>query len=269
MPEAPTLEDAILFTVTFLRGGSSASDGYASYGYELYVPNVVRNYYRETHNREISEGSSEERLIARPFLDAAWELCRRGVLRSGVKTLNLQSTHDGSAGSGFSVTAFGRVWLDEPAHDTFVPTEPERFAQLLEPYKRKFGLGFHERAQQAIRCYGAHAYFACCAMCGAAAESMMLAAATAKFGETEVAKIYAGATGRSKIENALTGQVEDRLRRELQSCTNLLKYWRDSSAHGLALNIGDNEAFTSIALLLRLAVSVDQNWVQLATTSGG
>ncbi len=257
---SPSIQDALLYIVQCLRTGRSANDGYATYGYELYVPNVVRNFYREHTRLDLPEGSREQLSLAPAFLDAAWELCRRGILRPGVKNLTLQATGDGSAGSGFSVTEFGRAWLQEKEHDTFVPTEPERFGKILAPYKEKYGAGFHERAQQAVRCYGAHAYLACCAMCGAAAESIMLAAATARAGQDEVAKLSRAANGRSKIENVVVGHVDDRIRRELQSFTSLLKYWRDLSAHGHASNIDDNEAFTSMALLLRLAASVSDNW---------
>jgi len=92
------------------------------------------------------------------FADAAWELCRRGILRPGVREHQAQAVDEG----GFSITKFGVEWLKERQEDTFVPTEPERFAELLAPYRDRFGLGFHERAQQAVRCYGAHAYLACC-----------------------------------------------------------------------------------------------------------
>ncbi len=30
------------------------------------------------------------------------------------------------------ISPFGRQWLAEPERDTFVPTEPEKFAQMLE-----------------------------------------------------------------------------------------------------------------------------------------
>jgi len=63
-----------------------------------------------------------------------------------------QSAEPGSAGSGYSVTPFGTQWLSESNADLFVPTEPERFGGLLDPFKNRFGPAFHERAQEAIRC---------------------------------------------------------------------------------------------------------------------
>ncbi len=104
-----------------------------------------------------------------------WRLFKQ-PLRPGVYEHQAQAIPEG----GFSVTKFGETWLEENQEDTFVPTEPERFAELLAPYRSRFGAGFHERAQQAVRCYGAHAYLACCTMCGAAAESIILATAMIK-----------------------------------------------------------------------------------------
>ena len=134
-----------------------------------------------------------------------------------------------------------------------VPTEPGRFAEILEEFRDKFGPGFYERAQEAIRCYGAHAYLACCAMCGGASESILLATAIAKRNELEVLKTYASANGRSRVENMVLGQANGYLKREYQGYSNLIKYWRDESAHGTISGINDNEAYTSLALLLRFA----------------
>ena len=263
-----TLEDALAFVVERLRDdvrNRAASLG--DYGYEFYVPNAMRDYYRRVVKRDLQRGREED-AVAPPFLNAAWELCRRGVLRPGVMSLNAQSTLEGSAGCGYCVTPFGRTWLGEPGN-IFVPTEPERFAQLLEPYRERFGPGFHERAQQAMRCYDAHAYLACCAMCGAAAESVLLATACEKIGVEKATKLYLSGSGRSRLDKLLLGQVEERLRRDIQASSGLLNYWRDSSAHGRALDIADNEAFSSLAILLRLASLVTENWSALTVGSAG
>ena len=160
--QAPTTEDALKYIVEYLRNPPQSS--YAKYGYGVYLPNIVRAFAPQ-----LSEGSPQQAALSRPFLDAAWELCRRGIIRPGVTEFHKQATQDGSAGSGFSVTPFGRQWIDEDA-DTYVPTEPERAGALLAQYAQRFGEGFQQRSQEAVRCYGAHAYLACCAMCGAAAE---------------------------------------------------------------------------------------------------
>ena len=174
-------EEAVKYLVSALRKQRPHNTGYSDYGYDLFVPHVIREYVTtEEGLREHVDGGKQHRRMTELsplFLAAAWELCRRGIIRPGVKVLGAQSTDEGAAGNGFSVTPFGRKWLEEADKDTFVPSEPERFGQLLAPFRDRFGPGFNERAQQAVRCYGAHAYLACCAMCGAAAESILLALA--------------------------------------------------------------------------------------------
>ncbi|HPG39973.1 MAG TPA: hypothetical protein PLP19_11090 [bacterium] len=253
------IEDAINHIIVCLR--SENSKKYQQYGYELYIPKIIGDYLGENswdHQR------SRVRELSPDFYAAAWELCRRGIIRPGIKEFDAQATDDGSSGNGYSITPFGKKWLEETNQDTFVPTEPDRFAKMLEPYKDRFGPGFYERAQEAIRCYGAHAYLACCAMCGAATESILLATAIAKTGdEKQVLKIYSSSLGRSRVENMIIGQVKSYLKEKFNALNELLKYWRDEAAHGKPTNISDNEAYTSIALLLRFAMSVNDNWDEL------
>lgn len=104
-------------------------------------------------------------------------------------------------------------------------------------------------------------------MCGAAAESILLATAIAKTGdEQKVLAAYSTAKGRASVENMVIGQATDNLKREFQGLTSLLKYWRDAAAHGQASTISDNEAYTSLALLLRYGTFVSEKWQELTTT---
>jgi hypothetical protein len=254
------VEDANNFIINFLR--YPQNEGYSIYGYDIYLPNVLKAYLsnieKDKDNRELSRQISPE------FYAAAWELCRRGILRPGVKIMGAQST---GFEDGYSITPFGKQWLDESNLDDHVPTEPGRFAEMLKPFENRFGSPFYERSQEAIRCYGAHAYLACCVMCGAAAESILLATAIAKSGdEVRILADYNRASGRSSLEKFLLGKVRDRLREEFQGYLTLLKYWRDQAGHGAASNIKDNEAYTSLALLLRFSLYVDQWWDELIAT---
>lgn len=254
-------EDAEKLIIRYIRQPSGES--YARYGYDVYLPNVMRQVVGNNQPGE----DQRIRQMSPTFYDAAWELCRRGILRPGVRAHGLQSTDDGSAGNGYSITPFGRQWAEEAENDDFVPTEPQRFGQMLKPFAVRFGPAFAERAQEAIRCYGAHAYLACCAMCGAAAEAVLLSAAIAKNGEEATLSAYAGASGRSRVQSALLGQANAFLRQEFNNLSVLLKYWRDSAAHGGAVSIKDNEAYTSLALLLRLAQFVDAEWESLTVSA--
>jgi len=256
-------EDALLYIIKFVREKLPSS--YSSYGYDIYLPNIIKSYIKSTFpNIDRSGEYEKERELSPIFFNAAWDLCRRGIIRPGVKISGEQSTSDGSAGNGYSITTFGLQWVQESEKDSFVPTEPGRFAKMLHPFKDRFGPGFYARAQEAIRCYGAHAYLACCAMCGAAVESILLATAIKKEGdENKVLNTYRAASGRTRVENIVIGKVREQLKREFLGLSGLLKYWRDEASHGLATSISDNEAYTSLAMLLRYATTVNNCWEEL------
>ena len=102
-------------------------------------------------------------------------------------------------------------------------------------------------------------------MCGAAAESILLATAIAKAdgNEEQVLRTYGSAQGRSRVENLVIGRASDRIKREFLGLVGLLKYWRDEAAHGQSSQISDNEAYTSLVMLLRYSMFIDQNWTEL------
>lgn len=256
-------EDALLTILQWIRARSPSQ--YPNYGYDIYLPNVIRwHLSKERPNVQPQEEHDALRNLYPLFVDAAWELCRRGIIRPGVKEHGAQTTDDGAGGSGYSITAFGRQWLAEEDEDVFVPTESGRFAEMMKPFRSRFGAGFYDRSQEAIRCYGAHAYLACCTMCGAAAESILLATAISKTNdENLVLKAYTTANGRKRVETMVIGQATEHIKREFQALTDLLKYWRDEAAHGKASQISDNEAYTSLAMLLRYAMFVNENWDDL------
>lgn len=245
-------EDAMDLLIRSLRNRQNMSQ----YGYEIYLPTLVRMHLTQQgiNQSEIDRKSYD---LISDFYAPAWDLCRRGILRPGISRYGAQGTADGSSGNGYSITPFGRQWLAEVNHDYIVPTEPERFGEMLARYRERFGPGFQERGQEAIRCYGAHAYLACCAMCGAAAESILLATAVAKTGdEARVIREYERASGRRKVEDIILGQQDRQIQEEYRGYTSLLKYWRDQASHGRTSRIADNDAFTALALLLRFATFV-------------
>lgn len=254
--KAPDQETIVKYVIKCLD--PSVSRQYSSYGYDIYLPNVMREWLKDNGIKTQVEPHINE--VSDLFYDSAWELCRLGVLRPGIRKWDSQATVDGSAGNGYSVTPFGRSWLDEKDKNIYIPTEPDRFSEMLSPYSKLFGPGFHERAYQAIRCYGAHAYLACCVMCGAASESILLHLAIQKKGnEEEVLKLYRAANGRSRLENLLVGKISKTIKNEFEICFGLLKYWRDEASHGCKSEITENEAYTSLALLLRSSMFVKEN----------
>lgn len=123
------IDDAIAFLVDYMRR-PRPGNGYPSFGYEIYLPNVVVAYIVEAersaeHLSTIYSGA-RARQLSPSFYEAAWDLSRRGVLRPGVKEFGGQSAGEGE---GYTVTSIGRKWLTEAA-DTFVLLEPTRLGRF-------------------------------------------------------------------------------------------------------------------------------------------
>jgi hypothetical protein len=259
--------DAIQYIVRYIRERVLRSGGRveSSYGYEVYLRAVVAFYLTETGS--VPSGSNVWDVVhsvdsdASPiFAEAAWTLSRRGFLRPGTRSLDMHATDEGG-GFGFSLTQAGREWVASGAANDYVPLEPGRFARMLADRGARFGPGFIERSQEAVRAYNALAYLACCAMCGAGAESVVLALAIAKTGdERKVMDDYAGSGGRGRIERLVISSQDKYVQADFNRYLDLLKYWRDSAAHGKAAGITELEAWTSLVLLLRFAIFAADRW---------
>jgi len=256
-----TLDDALAFLVEFAR--APRDEGYGTYGYEVWVPNAVAAYLREIEKipRHAVYDSPRHRDLSPIFYDAAWQLARRGVFRAGVKNSGAQAVPDG--GQGYSLTAAGRAWIAEGAKDLIL-FQQDRLAQLFDRFRERFGPGYLQRALEAVRCNTNGTFLACCAMCGAAAESILLAAAIARRGdEPAVLRDYRASGGRSRVEKGLLGQVSEPTASRFHTFMDLLAYWRDDSSHGTATTIGDVEAYDALSRLLRLAHFASDHWSEL------
>lgn len=261
----PELDDAIRFLFDFAR--NLRNNGYSTYGYEIYLPHVIDAFCRERGGGQqqgyISD-APEARAISPVFYEAAWELCRRGIFRPGLREIGLQATADGASGNGYSITTAGRAWLEAADENIFILTEPSRFAQIAARFRDRYGEGYFQRAQEAARSHFATAYLASCAMSGAAAESILLRLAITKKGnEEEVLKMYRSASGRKQVENLIVGQLQKPLADQFRNLMELLKYWRDEAAHGGVSYISEFEAYEAIARLLRLAHFANDHWDEL------
>jgi hypothetical protein len=79
--------DAAKLLVRWLRELNYGS--FTRYGYSVYLPSLVRIYLQ---NRGVAPFDVEQKMTdMMPMLyAAAWDLCRRGILRPGVETFNAQ-----------------------------------------------------------------------------------------------------------------------------------------------------------------------------------
>jgi hypothetical protein len=222
---------------------------------------------RSTEHPSSLYGSRRAADLSPAFYEAAWELCRRGILRPGIKKLGEQATAEGSGGNGYSVTALGRSWIEQGAAGALL-AGPDRLSQMFGQLSQKLGSGFLQRATEAVRCHASGAYIAFCAMCGAAAESVLLAVAIAKRGnEAAILASYRTANGRRRVIESVIGQARQAIADPFRSATGLLAYWRDDAAHGVASTITEIEAHEALARLLRFAQFTNDNWDEL--TRGG
>lgn len=225
-----------------------------SFGYDLYLPPVISKHLGNPPHGEIERFM---RINMPAFTGAAWELCRRGLLRPGVREFGGQGTNEGF---GYSITLLGKEWLAESETDRFIAMAPTQIGEMLGRHKMRFGDGFQERSQEAIRCYQANAFLACCTMCGAAAESIVLALAFAKGNKALILKEYPTKGGRGRVQAKVFRTVPRFIQDQAEAGLSLLKYWRDDAAHGEFCGLSEVQAFTSTLLLLRLAALADDNW---------
>jgi hypothetical protein len=144
--------------------------------------------------------------------------------------------------------------------------EPGRLAQVFSNLAGRLGNGFLQRSNEAAKCHAFGLNLGCCAMSGAAADSILLAVAIAKNGsEASIMKVYEGAHGRRKITDGIVGQARTAIAGPFRSATGLLSHCRDDAAHGDVSNISEIEAHEALSRLLRFAQFANDNWDELTS----
>lgn len=248
-------------SLTAATGHAANSARMSTYGNDIWITGIVRTYY--TSRMDPNTLTAEHYI---PFYDAAWELCRIGVLRPGQHAPMGQGAIGGGiySGDGYSITQFGSEWLANP--DRRVAGDPSRMSEIFASFEKLYGPGFAQRATEAIRCHRTGNYLAACVMAGAAAESILLAVAVAKTGdEPKVLKDYASAGGRGRVTKLVVTGLTGSVARTFEAALQVLHYWRDDAAHGMATTIIEVEAYASLTQLLRLAQFCSDRWTDLTT----
>src|SRR5262245_31107773 len=221
--------------------------------YHILIPELARAFMMEgmgVSSDQAQTFTETNRAEFAPFLDAAWELCRRGLLRPGRRWTQRRSGQGADEDLRFTISAKGAERLNDP--DWPIETIlPGRLAQMFTTQSQTLGPGFLQRAQEAVRCHHAMAYLAACVMCGAAAESILLQVAIVKKSdETGMLKLYNGRDGRRRITEIVVTGLQEHLARPIKFGAELLSYWRDDAAHGQATTISEVEADVALVRLL-------------------
>jgi hypothetical protein len=266
-----TAEDAYAFMARLIhdhiRAGKIGELG--NHGFDIYLPQVIDRYLpadpmQGYPSRPISITGKPKANVHRAFFDASWQMCLAGLLRPSSADDRFNGQNAGQ-GDGYSFTAGGLKWFTEGDAGAVV-LSTGRIGQLLAEHGTKFGAGYMERSQQAVICHNARAFVASCAMSGAASESILLTVAIAKEkDEAEVIKKYKAQSGRSAIEKIIFGGKKDAFVNQFKSGLELLKYWRDESAHGHSTGFDDVEATVAINQLLRFVQRCNENWDSLVS----
>lgn len=243
-----------------ILGGKSKG---THYGYDVYAPTVANNWCNRITDRDSNFAAQLMKKFSGTFNDAAWEICRRGIIRPGTREHHGQGIE---GGNGYSITEYGRKWIANGNPDDFVILQPGALAATFSEFVAVLGDGFHQRSQEAIVCRFAQAWLACCAMCGAAAESVLLGIAMAKLEDDElVLKTYEGRNGRQELTKAVCKGLPPYIENSLKQFMGLLAYWRDDATHGKATEITQANADEAIRQLLHLCQWSKKNWKELTS----
>lgn len=261
-----TEAEAYAFTVAYLRRGLLApADRDSQSDLErnpIEVERLIGSYISDHEPQHVDEWRERVLEMSPVFMSALWELCLLGVLRPGFP----DSRWQGASNNHYSITESGKQWLRDAGEFILIPVDYDSFSTLLQPFA-EFSPAFFERARDAALCWKAQAYFACCAMTGAAAEAILLSAASAKIGDSQANSIYTAKSGRSKIESIVVGQAKSMLKQSLQPLFGFISYWRDAASHGAASGLTRNDAITALRGLFYYAKIVHENWSELTTSN--
>ena len=255
--ELPSIDDAIVWLLDDL--GVVPEEGERrDYGYHVGMFHASQRFAQYL----IRSGQFDDRTpieleteVGPIIMEAAWQLCRRGILRPGVLKPGFQAEDAG----GYCLTEYGKQYL--ASRDSDVILQSGSLAKVFRSFEPLFGSGFHQRSQEAIRCRQAEAWLACCTMVGAAAESIALAAAVAKVGdEDKVLDVYFKRDGRRNLLKIVADGQKGYVQRNLQTYMGLLSYWRDDASHGQATSLDLANADEALRQLLHLCQWMQKNW---------
>jgi hypothetical protein len=255
--DLPAPERFLAFALSWLRGDVNKSRE-MDRRCDFYAETVAWDWCLQQEKTQ--DGKRRDALVP-VAVETAWELVRRGILRPGVRSFPDANASDPGR---FCITARGRQWLADADESHFILMQPGALAHTLKAFEKRYGEAFVQRSQEAIRCREAGAWLASCVMCGAAAESILLALAIAKSRDEEATiRECKGGSGRKKTIDALVGQKPNKVQGEFRSSMNILSYWRDDAAHGLASPISPAEAEVAMQQLLRLSQFANRHWDEL------
>ena len=262
-PPVPTQEHAVNFLVSSIRQKITAGLR-PMYGYQIWLPNIIEEYVKGASEAQPRTPLQWIQQCSEPFYSAAWDLCRLGVLRPGTLFYGAQMVGDGD---GYCITPHGHEWLAEQDAAPFIPTDPSRTANLLVSAGGQFGPTYRTRATDAAVCYSAGAFYACCSMVGAAAESIVLSVGIEKLGEQKAERTYYGKNGGQHLADAILVGTPSWLDRDFRGHMALINTWRDRAVHAHGATVTEGQAYMALRGLLEFAHLVSEYWSEIAVNT--
>ena len=231
---------------------------------DLDLMSVARTYLGARDQRGFNDDQIGRYLG--PFRDVAWDLCRSGMLRPGWHGYGKPTNF--CPEFCFSLTAAGRERLLATASEGRVFTVAAGLVGELERIGQRFGEAFNERVRDAVASFLGGAPLACCAMCGAAAEAILLSLAIEIDGnETKVLRAYQRHDGRSQIVKSVVGSLRPDQRDKLNTYFDLIKHFRDLSGHGAPAGLNLATAHDKLGLLRAMVILVAPHWDEIVATA--
>ncbi|WP_374331357.1 hypothetical protein [Aestuariivirga sp.] len=252
-----SLDEAIGFLIQ--RAHERLNTEAYDYGYDLQVDSALDAFLGSMQYGQLRD---QARRVLFPIMaEAAWELCKRGVLRPGVSKWGGQGL---DTGHGYTITAAGRDWLSNGATDDYLLMQPGSLAASLREHASLFGLGYEQRVREALICRDVQAWLSCCAMAGAAAEAILISLAIQILGdETKVFSIYNSKSGRHELQKAVRRDWKEHDATQLNTMMKIVAYWRDDAAHGRFIDVTQATAEEALRQLLHLSLWVGREWARL------
>jgi hypothetical protein len=136
------VDDAVAFIVDFVRTPRRL-DGYSTFGYDLKLEIVILTYLKEVGDwpphLQLVQDHPRAHELSPIFFEAAWELCRRGILRPSVQVI--RSGAGSADGTGYSLTTLGRCWIADGVPPILL-LGPERISELFKKLSERLGAAF-------------------------------------------------------------------------------------------------------------------------------
>ena len=111
------LDEAISILIALLQAGRAGA-----YGYDLYARRGAEEAAFQMRIQPLQD-QQVIRDLSPIFYEAAWELCRRGIVRPGIRRSGDQAVEEG----GYSLTVAGRLRLLHWTEQQFCLCSPEHF----------------------------------------------------------------------------------------------------------------------------------------------